>query len=195
MTKTPKREMESINEDLPEMQPIHALSRILGQELTGHRLRLAVAESCTGGLIAHSLTNVPGSSSWFAGGIVAYANDVKTRLLFVSVNEIAAYGAVSREVVSAMAVGVKNALQTDAALAVSGIAGPGGGSPEKPVGTVWIAWSLGQIVRCERYLFSGTRLQIKKQTTVLALEGMLAMLCREPWQEPPASQLCSSLTT
>lgn len=174
------------------MQPIYALSRILGQELTGHRLRLAVAESCTGGFIAHSLTNVPGSSSWFAGGIVAYANDVKIRLLFVSVNEIAAYGAVSREVVSAMAVGAKNALQTDAALAVSGIAGPGGGSPEKPVGTVWIAWSLGQIVRCERYLFSGTRLHIKKQATILALEGMLAMLCRESWQDPAARTACTS---
>lgn len=154
------------------------LSQALGRELALRKLALGTAESCSGGLIAHLLTNIPGSSSWFAGAVVAYANAAKIRVLGVPEVLIAEHGAVSKEVVLAMARGVQGLLGTHAALAVSGIAGPGGGSPEKPVGTVWIAWVLGDAACSERFLFSGTRLQIKRQTATVALEGMMRMLTR-----------------
>ncbi|HDQ41042.1 MAG TPA: CinA family protein [Desulfonatronum sp.] len=158
---------------------LQRLRHALGRELAGSGLRLAVAESCSGGLIAHWLTNVPGSSHWFSGGVVAYANAVKVRCLGVPETAIASHGAVSREVVLAMALGVRDLLATDSALAVSGIAGPGGGSPEKPVGTVWMAWVLQDAIRSKGFQFRGTRLQIKKLTAMRAMAGMLEMLRRQ----------------
>ncbi len=151
---------------------IHALAR----ELNGRKARLALAESCTGGLIAHLLTNVPGSSAWFLGGVTAYANSIKTNVLGVPEEMIAAHGAVSAEVVLAMARGVRDLLDADMALAVSGIAGPGGGTLEKPVGTVWMAWIVKEAARSEQFMFSGTRLHIKKQAAWSALAGMQRML-------------------
>jgi len=110
----------------------------LGEALRARGLKLATAESCTGGLIADRLTDVPGSSDYFLGGIVAYAYEAKVALLNVSWDTLHAHGAVSREVVLEMARGARKALSADLAVSVSGIAGPGGGLPDKPVGTTWL---------------------------------------------------------
>ena len=111
----------------------------IGVLLKEKKLSLSTAESCTGGGIAALVTSVPGSSEYFNGGIVAYSNEVKMDLLQVSAETLEKYGAVSRETVMEMAKGAMKTLKTDCAVATSGIAGPGGGTPEKPVGTVWIA--------------------------------------------------------
>lgn len=110
----------------------------LGEKLRARGLKLATAESCTGGLVADRLTDVPGSSNYFLGGIVAYAYEAKVALLDVSWDTLRAVGAVSREVVLEMARGARKALSADLAVSVSGIAGPGGGLPDKPVGTTWL---------------------------------------------------------
>ena len=111
----------------------------LGNLLKSKKLSLSTAESCTGGGVAAAITSVAGSSEYFMGGIVAYSNDVKVSLLHVSSETLEKYGAVSRETFMEMAAGAMNTLKTDCAIATSGIAGPGGGSLEKPVGTIWIA--------------------------------------------------------
>ena len=111
----------------------------LGNLIKSKKLSLSTAESCTGGGVAAAITSVAGSSEYFMGGIVAYSNDVKISLLHVSSETLEKYGAVSRETVMEMAAGAMNTLKTDCAIATSGIAGPGGGSLEKPVGTIWIA--------------------------------------------------------
>lgn len=111
----------------------------LGNLLKSKKLSLSTAESCTGGGVAAAITSAAGSSEYFMGGIVAYSNDVKISLLHVSSETLEKYGAVSRETVMEMAAGAMNTLKTDCAIATSGIAGPGGGSLEKPVGTIWIA--------------------------------------------------------
>lgn len=111
----------------------------LGNLLKSKKLSLSTAESCTGGGVAAAITSVAGSSEYFMGGIVAYSNDVKVSLLHVSSETLEKYGAVSRETVMEMVAGAMNTLKTDCAIATSGIAGPGGGSLEKPVGTIWIA--------------------------------------------------------
>ena len=111
----------------------------LGNLLKSKKLSLSTAESCTGGGVAAAITSVAGSSEYFMGGIVTYSNDVKVSLLHVSSETLEKYGAVSRETVMEMAAGAMNTLKTDCAIATSGIAGPGGGSLEKPVGTIWIA--------------------------------------------------------
>ncbi len=133
---------------------------------------LSTAESCTGGLIAHRLTNVSGASTFFMGGVVAYDNAVKASVLGVSEETLSAHGAVSAETASAMAEGVRRALRTDYGIAVTGIAGPLGGSPEKPVGLVFLAVSSSEGTRVVRRQFSGTRLEIKNQTADAAL-GLL----------------------
>jgi len=133
------------------------LERVLLENLKKYGLRLATAESCTGGRIASVLTSVPGSSDVFNGSIVAYQNAVKSKLLNVPEAVIAEYGAVSEPVVKYMAEGVMKQLNADAAIAVSGIAGPGGGSPGKPVGTTWIAIALKNKVEAQRFRFGSTR--------------------------------------
>lgn len=115
------------------------LEEEIGKMLEAKNLSLSTAESCTGGGIAALITSVPGSSEYFKGGIVAYSNEVKMSLLDVSVETLKKHGAVSRETVTEMAKGAMKRLKTDCAIATSGIAGPGGGTPEKPVGTIWIA--------------------------------------------------------
>ncbi|WP_303037088.1 CinA family protein [uncultured Bacteroides sp.] len=115
------------------------MKKRVGELLKEKKMSLSTAESCTGGSIAALITSVPGSSEYFNGGIVAYSNEVKMNLLHVSPETLEKYGAVSRETVIEMARGAMKALKTDCAIATSGIAGPGGGSIEKPVGTVWIA--------------------------------------------------------
>lgn len=116
-----------------------AVEIIVGELLKRKNLTVSTAESCTGGSIAARLTSIAGSSEYFNGGVVAYANEVKTGLLDVSAQTLERYGAVSEETVIEMVKGAMKALKTDCAVATSGIAGPGGGTPEKPVGTVWIA--------------------------------------------------------
>ncbi len=111
----------------------------LGSVLRARKITLSTAESCTGGSIAALITSVPGSSEYFKGGVVAYSNEVKETILHVSPETIEKYGAVSRETVMEMVVGAMNTLKTDCAVATSGIAGPSGGTPDKPVGTIWIA--------------------------------------------------------
>lgn len=148
----------------------------LADRLAALGLTLATAESCTGGLIAHTLTNQPGSSVWFKGGIVAYANEIKTALLGVPTAVLDAHGAVSEQTVRLMAEGARTVLKTDCALAVSGIAGPGGGTPDKPVGLVWMAWAGPTGVTAARLLFQGDRLAIKTQTAAAAIAGLLDRL-------------------
>ncbi len=137
---------------------------------------LAIAESCTGGLITHSLTNVPGSSRYLRGGLIAYANDLKQRILHVNPRTIKRHGAVSQETVLEMALGMRRLSRSHAALAVTGIAGPGGGTPTKPVGTVFIACSAGRHVYFKKFRFTGGRRAIKEKTKKAALAFLLECL-------------------
>lgn len=157
-------------------QQMITLVEQLGAALRSRGWTLGTAESCTGGLIADTLTNVSGSSDWFAGAVVAYANEVKTGLLHVPQEVLAAHGAVSEPVVLAMARGLRELLGVDAAVAVSGIAGPTGGSEDKPVGTVWMAWSAGETERAVVHHFSGNRLAVKAATAREAVQGLADLL-------------------
>ncbi len=138
--------------------------------------RLATAESCTGGGIGHAITAMAGSSQWFAGGVISYGNDVKEQLLQVSQQVLQQHGAVSEAVAIAMAEGARTLLNTDLAVATTGIAGPGGGSAEKPVGTVWIAWSMAGSNVARHFEFCGDRGQIRQQAVEQALQGVVALL-------------------
>ena len=133
------------------------LEKILDKELKEKKLTLALAESCTGGKLASLITAIPGCSNYFKGGIVCYSNEIKERLLDVSPLLLAEYGAVSRQVVEAMAAGAYRTFNADCVIAISGIAGPGGGTPEKPVGTVWIAVMYKGLIQSQKYQFSQNR--------------------------------------
>lgn len=150
------------------------LSQRLGEQLLQRHWRIATAESCTGGGVSAAITAVAGSSNWFEYGIVSYANTAKQKLLGVSAETLDQYGAVSKTVVIEMARGLLNLSAANIAVATSGIAGPTGGSPEKPVGTVWFAWALatGEI-QTELKHFSGERIEIQQQAVAHALEGLL----------------------
>ena len=137
---------------------------------------IAVAESCSGGLIAHRITNVPGASTIFKGGVVAYANEVKMHVLGVPEDLLARCGAVSEPVALAMAQGVRHRIKTDFSAAVTGIAGPGGGTDEKPVGTVYIAIAGAAETHAYLYHFSGDRSAIKAQTAETAMVCLLKAL-------------------
>jgi nicotinamide-nucleotide amidase len=150
----------------------------IGAGLLARHITLSVAESCTGGLIGHLLTNMPGSSEWFLGGVVAYANSLKTNVLNVGLPLIEGEGAVSEGCVRAMVRGVCGLTGSECGIAVSGIAGPGGGSPAKPVGTVWIAWAVRGEVWAAGHLFAGGREEIKEAAAVAALEGLIVGLDR-----------------
>lgn len=157
-----------------------SLEEVVGSVLSEKKRTLALAESCTGGLIANLLTNIPGSSNYFERGVVSYSNDAKVSLLDVSPNTIEQHGAVSAETATAMAEGVRWIAQTSYGLAVTGIAGPSGGTPDKPVGLVYIALSSEQAeTLCKRYQFSGDRLTIKKRTAQTALQMLRHQLLVE----------------
>ena len=141
----------------------------VGELLRQQRLTLAIAESCTGGLIGHRLSNVPGSSEYFLGDVVAYSYEAKERLLGVPHDVIVREGAVSEAVALAMARGVRRLLDADLALCVTGIAGPGGGTPTKPVGLVYIAMVTPQGERVVRHVWPGNRLRNKQQSAEAAL--------------------------
>ena len=131
---------------------------------------IAVAESCTGGLISNSLTDISGSSKYFKLGIIAYSNQAKSSILRIPPKEINRFGAVSRQVSSKMAINVKALLKTDIGLSCSGIAGPIGGTRQKPVGTVYIAIASDSGVHAKKFNFKGNRFQIKNQTRNKALQ-------------------------
>lgn len=148
----------------------------LGECLTVNENFLATAESCTGGLLASTLTDVSGSSEWFAGSVVAYSNEVKANLLGVKPELLAEHGAVSEPVVLAMAQGVLKTIGAHVSVAISGIAGPTGGTADKPVGTVWIAWAWPGGTRAKLYSFSGDRTTVKEQTVMTAINGLLSVV-------------------
>lgn len=158
------------------MDTLLILAERIGDRLRERSWRLGTAESCTAGLIAAALTDVAGSSDWFSGGVVAYANAVKSGLLGVPDAVLLAHGAVSEPTVRAMAAGARRVLSVDAAVAVSGIAGPGGGSLDKPVGTVWMAWDLGGTARAARFLFPGDRAAVRAATVRACLEELARLL-------------------
>ena len=146
--------------------------------LKKQNLTVATAESCTGGLIAHAITNVSGSSEYFDRGIVSYSNRAKMELLDVSENVLKEYGAVSKEVAKAMADGIRIKSNVDVGIATTGIAGPTGGTKEKPVGLVYIAISTFKNTEVKKFLFSGNRLQNKESTCNAALTMLLDYLTR-----------------
>jgi len=133
------------------------LEEIIGKLLLNNNMTLSTAESCTGGKIASIITSVPGSSAWYRGSVVAYDNSIKTGILNVEPGTITRYGAVSEETAVAMAQGIRQLTCTDYAVAVTGIAGPTGGTPEKPVGTVWIAIASDRGVVAEKHRFADDR--------------------------------------
>ncbi|MFN2197162.1 MAG: CinA family protein [Anaerolineales bacterium] len=141
--------------------------------------RLAAAESCTGGLIGHRLTNVPGASAYYLGSVTAYAYEAKVRLLGVSWETLETYGAVSAETALEMARGVCRALAAEVGIAVSGIAGPGGGTPEKPVGLTWIGICTPHMEKAWKFVWEGNRLQNKEQSAEKALELLVQTLAAE----------------
>ncbi len=154
-----------------------ALVGAIGEALRARNERLATAESCTGGLIAAACTSVAGSSDWFERGFVTYSNEAKSESLGVPLSLIAAHGAVSEAVVRAMAEGALAHSKAQWALAVTGIAGPGGAVPGKPVGTVWLALAhRAQVRSAERLQFDGDRTAVREQTVQRALQQLRAAL-------------------
>lgn len=156
---------------------IDAAAARLGNALRLLGLRVTTAESCTGGGIAEAITRVSGSSGWFDTGFVTYANHSKMRWVGVSEEDLAQFGAVSEPVVRAMAEGALEAADADLAVAVSGIAGPDGGTPDKPVGTIWFAWAVrdqGTISQCRR--IQGNRRDVRAQTVLHGMQGLIAEL-------------------
>lgn len=155
---------------------MEALALKVGERLKAARAKLVTAESCTGGWAAQVVTSVAGSSAWFERGFVTYSNEAKRELLGVQQNTLRAHGAVSEETAREMAQGALSRGKGTVALAVTGVAGPGGGSPGKPVGTVCFAWASARAVRSETQQFSGDRESVRRQSVVRALEGVLEHL-------------------
>jgi PncC family amidohydrolase len=149
---------------------------LIGSILKVRGLKLVAAESCTGGLIGSRITDIPGSSEYFLGSIVAYAYEVKASLLGIPWDTLNTYGAVSRETVVAMAHGARKQLNGDIAISVSGIAGPGGGTPEKPVGTTWVGLVAQDGDWATVFHFSGNREENKSASATAALEMLLDYL-------------------
>lgn len=158
----------------PKRKP-RCLAAALGDVLKRRGMMLATAESCTGGLVGDTLTNVPGSSEWYLGGVVAYANALKSGLLGVTRETLRRSGAVSAQTAGEMARGVCDRLGADVGLAVSGIAGPGRGSPRKPVGLVYLAVCLAGKLRTKKCSFEGSRRAIKQAAAAEALSFCLGL--------------------
>ncbi len=152
------------------------LKKKLGELLKERELTIAVAESCTGGLLGNLITDVPGSSAYFRGGIIAYQNDVKEKLLDVPTSAVITVGAVSEEVARAMAHGVRKLLESDIGVGITGIAGPGGGTPNKPVGLVYIAVEGPHGAECRRFMWDGDRLENKYRSASAAIELVTTLL-------------------
>ena len=159
-----------LHELLPEVQT-------LADALRGRGWRLATAESCTGGLIAAACTQLAGSSDWFERGFVTYSNAAKSELLGVEPALIEAHGAVSEPVAQAMALGALRRSPAQVAVAVTGIAGPGGAVPGKPVGTVWLAWGTARTLQVERLQLGGDRDAVRCATVRAALQRLTSVAC------------------
>ncbi|HEX7556408.1 MAG TPA: CinA family protein [Leptolinea sp.] len=174
--------------DTPPNNPLEVM---IAPKLIMNGLKLAIAESCTGGLIGHRITNIPGSSDYYLGSVTAYAYEVKQRLLGVKSETLLEYGAVSRETVIEMARGIRVCLNADfpmentIGLSVSGIAGPGGSAPGKPVGLVWIGLSTREGNHAWRYLWKGNRVENKESSAQAALQVLYDYLNN---QLPPDTQ-------
>jgi nicotinamide-nucleotide amidase len=152
---------------------LRALASVVGERLLAKRLMLCTAESCTGGWIAKTVTDIAGSSAWFDCGMAAYSYEAKQALLGVRPQTLEEFGAVSRETAIEMVSGALVHSGAGVAVAVTGIAGPGGGTEDKPVGTVWIAWKRrGGYPRAEVFHFDGDREAVRRQTVAAALEGI-----------------------
>jgi nicotinamide-nucleotide amidase len=159
---------------MPDDAALYALSADLGKQLLAAGLRVAAAESCTGGWLAKVITDVPGSSQWFEGGVVTYTNQAKRELLGVTQATLQQQGAVSEATVGEMAAGVLAHTQADVAVAISGIAGPDGATPGKPVGMVCFAWGrAGAGIHCRTEYLSGDREAVRRQAVHIALQGLL----------------------
>ena len=152
------------------------LASLLGQQLQQHTATVTTAESCTGGGIAEAITRIAGSSAWFEVGFVTYSNGQKTRVLQGAPADLQRDGAVSQSVVEGMVRGAQRLSAARYAVAVSGVAGPGGGSAEKPVGTVWLAWADGEQVQSGCWRFAGDRDAVRQQTVQAALAGLLCLI-------------------
>lgn len=162
---------------LPTDAELHRLAETLGERFRHQRLTLVTAESCTGGWIAKTVTDIAGSSDWFDSGMVAYSYEAKQAMLGVRPETLEHHGAVSRETVIEMVSGALVHSGASAAVAVTGIAGPGGGSPDKPVGTVWIGWKRrGGYAKAQMFRFDGDREAVRRQTVLAALQGLKALI-------------------
>ncbi len=162
---------------VPTDDALHALGQTVAEVLGERGLMLASAESCTGGWIAKVLTDISGSSAWFASGAVTYSNEAKQSLLGVTAATLARVGAVSGECAREMAAGALACFDADVAVAVTGIAGPAGGTPDKPVGMVWIAWQRREgSGRAQEFHFDGDRDAVRRHTVAAALEGIRKIL-------------------
>lgn len=163
------------------MDTLIARAEALGQALMARRQMVATAESCTGGWVAQVLTSVAGSSAWFERGFVTYSNTAKREMLGVPAATLARHGAVSEPTARAMAQGALEGSHAEVALAITGIAGPGGGSPEKPVGTVCFAWAAKKLpVYSTTVHFAGDRQAVRAQAVATALDGLLGYLRQSP---------------
>jgi nicotinamide-nucleotide amidase len=160
--------------------PLHDLAEQVGSALAARGLRLCVAESCTGGWVAKTVTDIPNSSQWFDRGFVTYSNEAKQGMLDVSADILDAHGAVSEPVVQAMVRGALAHSHADIAVAISGVAGPTGGTPAKPVGTVWLAWGRrGGAPWSSCVHLDGDRATVREGAVVVALQGILDALERQ----------------
>ena len=158
------------------MNTVESTAATLVALLRAKGMTCATAESCTGGGIGSAITSVPGSSEVYLGGVVSYSNQVKNEVLGVSAESLEKYGAVSPQVAEEMAAGARRLMRADVAVSVTGIAGPGGGSDEKPVGLVWFGLAAPDRVRSEKKFFQGDRASVRAQAVVHAL-GMLTTGC------------------
>ena len=156
-----------------QVSELQKLAQLTGERLISKKMRLATAESCTGGWVSKVITDIDGSSQWFECALVTYSNQSKLDLLGVPEQTLVEFGAVSEQTVKAMVLGLLDRCNADIGVSISGIAGPGGGSDDKPVGTVWMAWAIaGKVVECVRYTFTGDRDQIRNEAVFEALKGV-----------------------
>ena len=173
--------MSGVNHDVVTLADASGTAEELARELLRQGSRLVTAESCTGGGIAYVLTSIPGSSNWFERGFITYSNASKREILQIGAEILDRHGAVSEPVVVAMAEAALARSRADYSIAVTGIAGPDGGSKEKPVGTVWFGWSRGAgQTRTLTHCFEGDRRAVREQTIAFAIEGLLTWIRSDP---------------
>lgn len=169
---------------VPSDIELAARAQALAAVLAARDLTLATAESCTGGWIAKLLTDIAGSSAWFASGLVTYSNTAKQSLLGVREDTLREAGAVSRACALEMVLGARDRFDVDLAVSVTGIAGPAGGSPDKPVGTVWIAWLVrDREPEASRFQFDGNRDAVRRHSVAAALDGLGSRVASAGWQQ------------